>query len=133
MNSSLAEPTVPLGVFLRELTEMTDQLDGPVPVLELLLGDVTVKASVETGREEFLQLLALLPKSDKSHYSPHAPASPNEDIEFLWHSDEGRYIAVRRIAATAFADERDVMDAILAMADDAGAWFYNLQLAAQMR
>lgn len=103
--------------LLRELVALAGQepaLDMP-PVLELLIGDILTRTSVEaTGREPYLCVTGLLP--------PCAVAGPGRldagaGHELLWDAERGRHVVVRRIALRGLAGERGVMDQILETAD----------------
>lgn len=118
-NGTLSGSVDDLAAFLRQMIELVDQEVGAIPVLELQFGDIFTRTSVETGENGYLLVTALLPKCDKSRYASVTPASLRDDTEFLWHSDKGRYIVMRRIAVQDLPDERSVMDAILTASDDA--------------
>ena len=113
--------------FLRELIEMTGQEAQAEPVLELQLGEILTRTSVQTVDRNYLLITAFLPKCRRSHYISQANAATSllaaEGVEYLWHADEGRHIGVRRVPITDLPDERSVMDAILTTADQAAAWF----------
>jgi hypothetical protein len=113
--------------FLRELIEMTGQEAGAVPVLELQFGEILTTTTIQTDDGNCLLITALLPKCRPSPYLSQAAASHflqnADDIHYLWHADEGRYIGLRRIQISGLNDERSVMDAIMATADQAANWF----------
>jgi hypothetical protein len=116
-----------LAAFLHELVELAGQDLEPVPVLELQLGDTLTRTSVGSDIDEYLLITALLPACNKPRYAPAPCASLMGELEFLWHSDEGRYIAVCKVPAAELPDERSIMDAILATSENAMAWFVELQ------
>lgn len=113
--------------FLRELIGMTGQEIEAVPVLELQLGEILTRTTIQTADRSYLLITAIMPKCRRSHYLLQASAETSledeEDIHYLWHADEGRHIGVRRIPIAKLPDERSVMGAILTMADETGAWF----------
>lgn len=118
--------------FLQELVDMTGQGDSSqsVPVLELHIGDITTITSLSTaGNDPCLSITAFLPRPKQSDFHPltsmpitMVPAIASE-YEFLWHADEGRYVAIRRIPIQNLGEERDLMDAILETSDEATKWF----------
>ena len=113
--------------FLRELIAMTGQDETDVPVLELQFGDILTKTTVQTAERHYLVITAYMPQS-RPHYTSQATAMTSlqdteEDIHYLWHADEGRYVGIRRIPVTNFPDEPSVMDAIMTTSDQASAWF----------
>jgi hypothetical protein len=128
-----AGSTARLATFLRELVELAAQDLEPVPVLELQLGDTLTRTSVGIDLDEYLLVTALLPACNKPRYVPAPCASLMGELEFLWHSDEGRYIAVCKVPAADLPDERSIMDAILATSENATAWFAELQGEAEPR
>lgn len=109
--------------LLAELTTLTGDTVHARPVLELLIGEILTRTSVEpAGQDLYLSVTGLLPPCD-ALLPPHAvmPAELDEQerrgFELLWHADEGRYIVVRKIALRNLSDERSVMDEILNTAD----------------
>jgi len=121
-----------LHAFVRELIEMTGRRDAAPDVLELQFGDVLTRTSVQEAERSWLMVMAYLPKCRGSQFAPSesvalsAPASGN--LEIFWHADEGRYVGIRRIPVTDLPSERSVMDAVLATAEDAAAWFSSRRL-----
>jgi hypothetical protein len=113
--------------FLRDLIELTGQEAQAVPVLELQLGEILTRTTVQAADRNYLLITAFMPQCRRSHYVSQAnPASSlqeAEGIEYLWHADEGRHIGVRKVPITDLPDERSVMDAILTTSDQAAAWF----------
>ncbi|WP_211474769.1 hypothetical protein [Collimonas humicola] len=117
--------------FLYELVEMTAQgaASDATPLLELQFGDVLTVTSLSTAHgAACLEVTAFLPRQQQAGYFPQsslpAAAGPaaGSDCEFLWHADEGRYVAVRKIALADLPDERSVMDAIMDTSDLAVMW-----------
>jgi hypothetical protein len=107
--------------LLCDLMEMSGQQAGARPALELLIGDILTRTSVEPeGQDLYLCVTGLLPPG-KGQPSPAAlmtsTLGQNEGFELLWHADHGRYIVMRKIALTRLSDERSVMDEILDTAD----------------
>jgi hypothetical protein len=87
--------------FLKELIALADQQAPGAPVLELQIGEIQTRTSLEcSGQYHYLSVTALLPRCEQPHYLPSpftppaAQAGAVSNIEFLWHADEGRYIAV---------------------------------------
>lgn len=121
-----------VNAFVRELIEMTGQLDAAPDVLELQFGDVLTRTSVQIAEFSWLVTMAFLPKCGDSQFMPQAamvlslPVGGN--LELFWHADEGRYVGIRRTLVSELPDERSVMDAILATAEDAAAWFVARKL-----
>jgi hypothetical protein len=117
--------------FLRELIEMTGEEAQSVPVLELQLGDILTRTTVQSDDGYYLLITAFLPKCRNAGYIAQASAAVSKQaeqgIEYLWHADEGRHMGVRRVALADLPDERSVMDAILTTSDQAAAWFSELQ------
>ena len=125
---------LPFGVsqvvdFVRELIEMAEGgvNETPKDVLELQFGDVLTKTAVQTDDGSCLLVMAFLPKCRHSPFTPRQTVSLSTPargmLEIFWHAEEGRYVGMRRIALDDLPDERSVMDAILATAEDAAAWF----------
>jgi len=112
--------------LLRELIGLTGHDEGAVPVLELQFGDILTRTTLHALDKNYLLITAILPKCGDSGlaWAPSAtePAPPGQDMEFLWHADEGRYIGLRMVPIGSLPDERSVMDAILAASDKAAAW-----------
>lgn len=123
LDGSLAQVTR----VLRELIELTGEPAQDVPVLELQLGDILTRTTVQAADGNYLLITALLPKRRGTAYAAQASEAVAEQaaqgIEYLWHADEGRHIGVRRVPLAQLADERSLMDAILATSDQAAAWF----------
>jgi hypothetical protein len=113
--------------FLCELIELTGQEGQFVPVLELQLGEILTRTTVLIEDQNYLLITAHMPKCDRSYYISQSNEATSlqaaEGIEYMWHADEGRHIAVRRVPAADLADERSVMDAIVTTSDQAAAWF----------
>lgn len=113
--------------FLLDLIELSGQEAQDVPVLELQLGEILTKTTVQTVDGNYLLITAYMPKCRRSLYVSQANAGASlqaeEGIEYLWHADEGRHIGVRRVPIGQLPDERSVMDAILTTSDQAAAWF----------
>lgn len=124
--------------LLRELAEITaqDDSDHTAPVLELQFGDIETRTTLlNNNGMQCLSIIALLPRSGRVNYSSrlHTPLSNTvasaEDMELLWHADEGRYILLRHMPISDFADDISVLDAILDTADTSRAWYISaLQL-----
>lgn len=123
LDGSIAQATR----FLRELIELTGQEARAVPVLELQFGEILTKSTVQTVAPNYLLITAFMPQCSRSHHISQvamgASAQAAEDIEYLWHADEGRHIGIRRIQIAKLPDERSVMDAILTTSDQVAAWF----------
>jgi hypothetical protein len=109
--------------LLRELIALTGQPAGAVAALELQLGDVFTRTLIDPRQPDHpLAITALLPRCEQPYYlsqgfSPqNAPTLPPQ-TDFLWHADQGCYVVVHRVAVSALADERSIMDAILLTAD----------------
>jgi hypothetical protein len=120
--------------FLRELVSLAGQEALDVPVLELQIGEVLSRTTVETiGKCEYLAVIALLPRSKRSPYlsahpARHAPENmPPRAAIILWNDDEQRYVATRRVPVSDLTDGRSVMDAILLTVDEAIGWFALLE------
>ncbi len=120
--------------LLLELTALAGQEGSENPVLELQIGEIITRASVEySGADRYLSITGLLPSCEHPHYlpllfSPKTEIDDNiSDIEFFWQADEGRYIVVKKIPMTELSDERSVMDAILSTADLASRYFAVIQ------
>ena len=115
--------------FLRDLIELSGQEAQEVPVLELQLGEILTRTTVQTVDGNYLLITAYMPKCRRSHYvsrtNMDASSQAERDMEYLWHADEGRHIGVRKIPLTRLPDERSLMDAILTTADQAADWFYS--------
>jgi hypothetical protein len=113
--------------LLRELIEMTGEPAQDVPVLELQLGEILTRTTVQEADGSYLLITALLPPCRADGYIAQASTAVSmqaaQGIEYLWHADEGRHIGVRRVPIAGLADERSLMDAILATSDQAAAWF----------
>ena len=113
--------------FLRDLIELSGQEAQDVPVLELQLGEILTRTTVQTVDGNYLLITAYMPKCRRSHYvsqaNTGASAQAEGCIEYLWHADEGRHIGVRKVPVAELSDERSVMDAILTTSDQAAAWF----------
>jgi len=108
--------------LLRELIGLTGHEESDVPVLELQFGDILTRTTLHVQDTNYLLITAILPKCGDSRHVC-VPAAPHgQDIEFLWHADEGRYIGLRMVPIGSLPDERSVMDAILATSDKASAW-----------
>ena len=112
--------------LLRELIELTGQQAAGVPVLELQFGDILTRTALHALDRNVLLITAILPTcSDRGPVCVPAgayPAPRGQDMEFLWHADEGRYVGLRMVPVVSLPDERSVMDAILETADEASAW-----------
>jgi hypothetical protein len=112
--------------LLRELIALTGHDGGGVPVLELQFGDILTRTTLHALDKNYLLITAILPKcGDSRHVCVPAgtgPAPHGQDMEFLWHADEGRYVGLRMVPIRSLPDERSVMDAILATSDQASAW-----------
>jgi len=104
--------------LLRDLIELTGDGEGDVPVLELQFGDILTRTALHALDKNYLVITAMLPKCGDGGYAvPHV-----QDMEFLRDADDGRYIGLRMVPIGTLADERSVMDAILATSDMATAW-----------
>ena len=109
--------------LLGELSVLSGQEAAARPVLELLIGAILTRTSVEPEGEDLnLCVTGLLPATT----APVPPgavvaaaldAHERAECELLWHADLGRHILVRKIALRLFTDARSVMDAILDTAD----------------
>jgi hypothetical protein len=112
--------------LLRDLIELTGEQAGAVPVLELQLEDIVTRASALATGGDCLLVTAWLPPCDGGGYAPPAsaaaPPAAEQEMEYLWHADEGRHIAMRRVPIKELPDERSVMDAILTTWDLAAEW-----------
>lgn len=120
--------------FLRDMTALADQKVNAVPVLELQIGEILAKTSVKTSAGcHYLLVTAFLPSCGQSYCWPGssptlgAQAASVGHTEFLWHADEGRYIAMNKIPISALHDERSLMDAILTTCDEADAWLSSVR------
>lgn len=113
LDGSLARITA----LLRELIQLTGHDESDVPVLELQFGDILTRTTLHALDKNYLLIMAILPKCGDSPPAPHG-----QDMEFLWHADDGRYVGLRMIPIGSLPDERSVMDAILATSDKASAW-----------
>lgn len=109
--------------LLFDLMALSGQEAAARPALELLIGDILTRTSVEPeGQDLYLCVTGLLPPC-RTHTAPAAVLASALDeaervgVDLLWHADRGRYIVVRRIALRRLADERAVMDGILDTAD----------------
>jgi hypothetical protein len=122
LDGSLARITA----LLRELIGMTGQDEGDVPVLELQFGDILTRTTLHALDRNYLLVTAILPKCGDSRHvcvpSGTVPVPHGQDMEFLWHADDGRYVGLRMVPIGSLPDERSVMDAILATSDKASAW-----------
>lgn len=126
--------------LLRELAEITaqDDNDHAAPILELQFGDISTKTTLlNNNGMQCLSIIALLPRSGRVNYSSptHTPLSDviatAENMELLWHADEGRYILLRHMPISGFTDDISVLDAILDTADRSRSWYISaLQLRA---
>lgn len=108
--------------LLGDLAGMSGQAPAPRPALELLIGDILTRTSVEPeGADLYLCVTGLLPpglaQAPVSVILATLDEAEQPECELLWHADLGRHILVRRIALRHFTDERSVMDAILDTAD----------------
>lgn len=109
--------------LLLDLMNLSGQEAAARPALELLIGDILTRTSVEpAGLDLYLCVTGLLPASGAglppSAVLPSALADGERaGFELLWHADFGRYIVVRKIALRALTDERSVLDEILNTAD----------------
>lgn len=112
--------------LLRELIELTGEEAGAVPVLELQLEDIVTRSSALAAGGDCLLVTAWLPPCGGDGYVPPAGAAAAPpvawEMEYLWHADEGRHIAMRRVPVKELPDERSVMDAILTTWDLAAEW-----------
>lgn len=109
--------------LLCDLMTLSGQEAAARPALELLIGDILTRTSVEpAGQDLYLCVTGLLPPC-QVQTSPSAILASTLDqgersgFELLWHADHGRYIVVRKIALRQLTDERSVMDEILNTAD----------------
>jgi hypothetical protein len=122
LDGSLARITA----LLRELVELTGHDAGDVPVLELQFGDILTRTALHALDKNYLLITAILPRHGDSGpgWAPSGagPAPHGQDMEFLWHADDGHYIGLRMVPIGSLPDERSVMDAILAASDQAAAW-----------
>jgi len=116
--------TTTVSRILLDLIGLTGQDSSGQAVLELQLGEIFTRTAVEKNDvDHYLAVTASLPKCEQPHYLPLPAAHLNgsdrrmDDVDFLWHADEGRYIVLRKIALRPLRDERAVMDAILETAD----------------
>lgn len=108
--------------LLRDLAGLTGEEAALRPVLELLIGAILTRTSVEPeGEDLYLCVTGLLPPGLPQSAAAAALAMLDEEelahCELLWHADLGRHILVRKIALRHFSDERSVMDAVLDTAD----------------
>lgn len=113
--------------FLCELIELTGQGGQATPVLELQLGEILTRTTVLMADQNYLLITAYMPRCDFPYYISQSNEAISlqaaDGIEYMWHADEGRHIAVRRICAADLPDERSVMDAIATTSELAAAWF----------
>ncbi len=118
---------------LRELIELTGEAAQEVPVLELQLGDILTRTTVQASDGHYLVITALLPRRRGAGFAAQASEAlaqqAAQGIEYLWHADEGRHIGVRRVPIAELTDERSLMDAILATSDQAAAWFASKRIS----
>jgi hypothetical protein len=119
----------PLGETLRELALLAGQKDTLIPVLELQIAEVVVRATVESvDALDYLFVEAWLPVSERSRFlGPRPERLPPEELPpgaatICWDEERSRYLATRRVPASALHSERELMDAILVTADEAIGW-----------
>ena len=107
-----------IAALLRELIELTGLDEDGESVLELQFGDILTRTALHAPDGNDLVITARLPPcGDGGYRPPHG-----QHMEFLWDADAGRYIGLRVVPIGSLADERGVLDAILATADMAAAW-----------
>jgi len=109
--------------LLLDLMQYCDQQTAARPALELQIGEIFTRTSVEpAGVDLYLCVTATLPPVGAPATALLTPpaaleAAPINSLDFLWHADEGRYVLVRKVPLRMLTDERSVMDEILATAD----------------
>ncbi len=114
--------------FLREMVDLAEQADAAhtAPVLELRFGAIATSSTVTLrGALPCLTIVATLPRSEQLPYGcwpPAALAAADGGTELLWQADNGCHVAIRTIPVADFTDEAGVLDAIMALADQAAAW-----------
>ncbi|MCA1325674.1 hypothetical protein [Herbaspirillum sp. alder98] len=119
--------------LLLDLMRYSGQQAAARPALELQIGDILTRTSVEpAGIDLYLSVTGLLPPCDAPMTASMAPLAALSDerpdsCDFLWHADEGRYVLVRKIALRSLTDERGVMDEILNTADLATRCFDEIR------
>lgn len=120
--------------LLLDLISLSGQNAGAYPALELQIGEIVTRTSVEpAGLDLYLAVTGLLPPCAGAPCLP-ALSEPSTllgeeslPFDFLWHADHGRYIVVRKIPLHTLSDERAVMDEILDTADIASRCFDAVQ------
>jgi hypothetical protein len=123
-NGELDGSSQAANALLAELCVLSGQDAASPPVLELQFGVIVTHTAVEDGPAgPRLSISARLPADREYGY---APPTRSNDLDCMWHADEGCHIAVRRIALSRLGDERSVMDAILETADMAQAWHASM-------
>jgi len=104
--------------LLADLANLSGQEAAERPALELLIGDILTRTSVEpAGLDLYLCVTGLLPPCEISLPPSALARSERDGYELLWHADYGRYIVVRKIPLRTLEGERGVMDEILNTAD----------------
>lgn len=104
--------------LLADLAHLSGQDAAARPVLELLIGDILTRASVEpAGLDLYLCVTGLLPPCDGGLPLSALADRRHAGFELLWHADHGRYVVVRKIPLRSLTDERSVMDELLNTAD----------------
>jgi len=100
--------------LLADLARLSGEPVGARPVLELLIGDILTRASVEpAGLDLYLCVTGMLPPCDCGLPLSALAGRRHADFELLWHADHGRYVVVRKIPLHSLTDERSVMDELL--------------------
>ncbi|WP_296555943.1 hypothetical protein [Pigmentiphaga sp.] len=104
--------------LLADLARLSGQQVQARPVLELLIGDILTRASVEpAGLDLYLCVTGLLPPCDGGLPLSALADRQQAGFELLWHADHGRYVVVRKIPLRSLTDERSVMDELLNTAE----------------
>lgn len=115
--------------LLAELCALCGQDAASPPVLELQFGVIMTRTAVDAAAAgDWLTISARLPALGQDGYTPQGDKSRFDDLDCMWHADEGCHIAVRRVALARLGNERSVMDAILETADMAQAWHASMAL-----
>lgn len=117
------EPAPSVTGLLRELASLAGQAPaGDVPELELQIGDILSRATVRVNDGvEYLVVTVTIPVSRQSP-SLAGGRIPPELGSIHWRKEGESYVGTRHLPVRSLANERDILDAILATADDAIGW-----------